>query len=258
MRKVIIGIPAYNEEAALPKLLDKFILLEEVFGNSLRIVVVNDGSSDQTASILEEYSDHHYFIHYIHHSQNRGLGAAMSTLFNHLLENYNDQDIAVTLDADNTHNPKIIPTLVSKLENEKLDVVIASRFTEGGEEIGLSFIRKVYSRGAKLFFKLFFPIPNVNDYSCGFRAYRIGYLRKAFDYYDGKMITSNGFECMVEILARFSKIGVKAGESPLVLEYNLKETPSKMNVTKTISGYFRLLKKVKRPALPSHERNQYE
>lgn len=255
MTKIIIGIPAYNEEAALPKLLDKLISLENVFGSSLKVVVINDGSTDKTGPILEEYAEKYPFIHYVHHFKNKGLGEAMKTLFDYLLKTASDEDIAITLDADNTHNPKIIPALVAKLRDEQLDLVIASRFTPGGKEIGLSLPRQFYSRGAKLFFKLFFPIQHVNDYSCGFRAYRMGYVRKAFHSYDGELITSNGFECMVEILARFSKIGIKAGEYPLVLEYNLKETPSKMRVMRTISGYFKLLNKVKRPSLSAYERN---
>lgn len=258
MTKIIIGLPAYNEEASLPKLLDKLVLLEDNFGSNLKVVVVNDGSSDRTGEILKQYSEKYPFVHYIHHFKNKGLGEAMKTLFDHLLKTASDEDIAITLDADNTHNPKIIPALVKKLQEEKLDLVIASRFTPGGKEIGLSVLRQVYSRGAKLFFKTFFPIKNVNDYSCGFRAYRMGYVRKAFATYDGEVITSSGFECMVEILARFSKIGIKAGEYPLVLEYNLKESPSKMRVMRTISGYFKLLNKVKRPSLSPYERNQYE
>ncbi|MDD2481943.1 MAG: hypothetical protein PHF82_07435, partial [Lutispora sp.] len=59
--------------------------------------------------------------------------------------------------------------------------------------------------------------------------------------------TSKGFECMAEILARFSKIGVEAGEYPLILEYNLKEGKSKMKVLRTIKGYFSLVHRVKKP-----------
>ena len=107
----------------------------------------------------------------------------MYTLFCHVGQNYGQGDILITLDADNTHNPNIIPNMVDKLVKEKLDVVIASRFAEGGKEIGLSIERKIYSRGAAAFLKLFFPIENVHDYSCGFRAYDIGYLDKAIKAY---------------------------------------------------------------------------
>ena len=245
---IVIGLPAYNEEGALPKLFEKLLFLKDIYGERFRILVVNDGSSDNTENILKEYKKSCGFIDYINHDVNQGLGRAMYTLFCHVSQNYGQGDILITLDADNTHNPNIIPKMIDKLVKEKLDVVIASRFVEGGKEVGLTIERKIYSRGAAAFLKIFFPIDNVHDYSCGFRAYDIGYLDKAIKAYGGKLVTSKGFECMAEILARFSKIGVRAGEYPLVLEYNLKEGRSKMKVLRTIKGYFSLVHRVKKPA----------
>ena len=245
MDKVIIGLPAYNEGKALGKLFDKLKSLKESI-DDLGIVVINDGSSDNTEEILENYSNKYDFISYINHDGNKGLGMAMNTLFNHVTKNFRHGDILVTLDADNTHNPNIIPKMIDKLKAESLDVVVASRFVRGGEEIGLSPIRKLYSRGARLFFKSFFPRPTVNDYSSGFRAYDIGYLKVAMVKHNNKLITSKGFESMAEIMARFSKMDVEAGEYPLVLEYNLKEDASKMRPVRTIIGYFTLLRKVQR------------
>lgn len=247
MRKIVVGLPAFNEETGLPKLLEKLIALEVDFPDPFSIVVVNDGSSDKTEEVLQSYANQYPFVEYINHDVNKGLGKAMQTLLRYAVQTLHDDDILITLDADNTHNPSIIPGLLDKLDRDGLDVVIASRFTKGGKEIGLSAIRKLYSRGAKVFLKTFYPIPYVNDYSCGYRAYRVGYLKKAYSIYNGNLITTNGFECMVEILARFSKIGVHAGEFPLRLEYHLKEGESKLPVAKTIIGYFKLLKKVKKP-----------
>lgn len=65
--------------------------------------------------------------------------------------------------------------------------------------------------------------------------------------YKGKLVKSSGFECMVEILGRCSKAGVRVAEYPLVLEYDQKESPSKMKVLKTIMGYFRLWVKIRKP-----------
>lgn len=245
--KVIIGLPAYNEGQVLHKLLDSIQPLRQEMGEAMEVLVVNDGSTDTTEKTLEEYSSRYPCIHYLNHPQNRGLGAAMSTLFANVIERCDENDILVTLDADNTHRPEIIPHLVNMLEQEGLDVVIASRFTRGGREIGLSIPRKICSRGAGLFLRTFFPIPNVKDYSCGFRAYRLGYLKRAIKLYNGQIITCSGFECMAEILARFSKIGVSIGEYPLELHYELKKGASKMRLTRTILGYFRLLRVVKKP-----------
>jgi len=245
--KVIIGLPAYNEGAVLPQILQSIGALRESWAPNLEALVVNDGSTDNTLETLESYARECSFIKYVTHAQNQGLGAAIKTLFNCVLNEYQDEDILVTLDADNTHSPALVPWLVDKLIREELDLVIASRFTPGGREIGLPFHRRLFSRGAALFFKIFFPIRNVRDYSCGFRAYRLSYLRKAAELYQGEIVTTCGFECMAEILAKFSKIGVRVGEYPLELHYELKKGPSKMKILRTVKGYFRLLRIVKKP-----------
>lgn len=244
-RRVVVGLPAFNEAASLPLLLEKLNLLRLELDGALAVLVVDDGSTDETARILKEYARLHSFIGVRSHETNRGLGAALGTLFAEAVGRYDDGDVLVTIDADNTHDPAIVPELIDKMERENLDLVVASRFASGGREIGLPVLRRVYSRGASLFFRLFFPIGTVRDYSSGFRCYRIGYLRRAAERYDGRLITASGFECNAELMARFSKFGVRAGEHPLVLKYNLKEGKSKMRPARTIAGYFRLLRMVK-------------
>lgn len=244
--KYIIGLPAYNEEKNIGKLLDKIHSLKSVFGDSLHVVVVNDGSTDNTEEIIEKYTGQYAYISCINHPQNLGLGNAMDTLLQYAVKNLDDQDVLITFDADNTHNPNIIPNMIDMLTHKNLDIVIASRFIKGSKEIGLSNIRKIYSRGAMMFCRLVFHIDNVRDYSCGYRIYNIGYLKKLTANYSGKVVSSRGFECMVEILAKAGKMGVKAGEYPIALEYNLKEGKSKMNANRTIMGYMRLAFKVRR------------
>jgi len=242
--KVLIGLPAYNEEAGIDCLFKSILTYENVSRYDIRVLVVDDGCTDNTAVKVREFALQHDFVTLLCHQENRGLGEAIKTIFKYALESLEEDDVLVTMDADNTHNPLLIESMVGSLISHDLDMVVASRFTRGGCELGLRALRKLYSRGAMLFFKLFFPIRNMNDYSSGFRAYRVKYIREAQKKCK-ELITTDGFDCMAEIAARFCRMGVRAGEIPLILNYSLKEGKSKMKVGKTVRGYFSLLVKVR-------------
>ena len=242
--QVLIALPAYNEETGIGNVLRGINRFRDMSRYDIKVLVVDDGSNDRTQDILSWFAEKNDYITVITHAKNKGLGEAINTILGYTLQNLADDDILVTMDADNTHSPLLIESMIGSLKSYDLDLVVASRFTEGGHEIGLRAIRKFFSRGAMFFFKLFFPIPNLNDYSSGFRAYRVEIIRKAQAKW-GRIVTTNGFDCMAEIVARFSRMDIRAGEIPLVLQYDLKEGSSKMNVDRTVKGYFSLLSKVR-------------
>lgn len=242
--KVLIALPAYNEEAGIRNVLRKIARYRQISRYEITVLVVDDGSHDNTAGVTAEWAADADYITLIRHPGNKGLGTAVRTIFDYALDKLGDDDILVTMDSDNTHSPFLIESMISKLESFNLDLVVASRFIAGGCELGLSTVRKLYSRGAMYFFKLFFPIANLNDYSSGFRAYKVRSLRRAYAHW-GQLVTTTGFDCMAEIAAKFSRIGVRAAEVPLILNYDLKEGSSKMRVGRTIKGYFSLLGKVR-------------
>lgn len=240
MSKIMVGLPAYNESQSIAKLMDRINLVRQDIKIDLEVFAVNDGSNDDTEQYLINYSQRFPHIKYVNHPCNQGLAQGMRTIIDYSINHQKSDDILVVLDADNTHNPNIIPAMVEKLISKKLDIVIASRFEKSGQEIGLSPYRKFLSRGASLFANIFFNVKGVKDYSCGFRAYNVDFLKKMKDYYGEKLIQAQGFECMIELIIKAGFLGAKIDEYPLILEYNLKETPSKMKVMKTIGGYFKL------------------
>ncbi|NLM21707.1 MAG: glycosyltransferase family 2 protein [Peptococcaceae bacterium] len=242
--KVLIALPAYNEEAGIVDVLTNILRFGHRSRYQIEVLVVDDGSTDQTAHLVEQFAGQHDFVSLIRHEINKGLGEAVRTIFQYATWHLDTDDVLVTMDADNTHNPFLIESMVSNLISRNLDMVVASRFAAGGCELGLKSLRKLYSRGAMLFFKLFFPIKNLNDYSSGFRAYRSGVIQQALKEWE-ELITTNGFDCMAEIAAKFSRMGIRAGEVPLILRYELKKGESKMKVAQTVKGYFSLLAKVR-------------
>ncbi len=146
-------------------------------GEEFRILVCNDGSKDRTQAMLEQYArDMHLEI--IVHKINRGLGESSRDLFERAGEITEAGDVLVRLDCDDTHEPEFIPSIVEKVRSG-YDVVIASRFAPGGGQMGVNGYRALISRGANLFMKVFFPIPGLKEYSCGFRGYRAEKIKEA-------------------------------------------------------------------------------
>lgn len=239
---IYVALPAYNEEDALPPLLDRFVTLrEEGQLTEFKVLVVDDGSADSTAEVVSTYHDSHPWIELVAHPQNMGLSQAIQTGFKTALAQANPGDVIITLDADNTQPPETIPAMLQRME-DGADVVIASRFQPGAEVYGVPAMRRFYSRMMSILFQVAFTVPGVRDYSCGFRSYRAEALQLAFDTYgETGFITEEGFACMVEILFQLKHLKtVSFGEVPFVLRYDLKPGETKMNVRRTITDTLRL------------------
>jgi dolichol-phosphate mannosyltransferase len=231
---IIIALPAYNEESALPLLLNSIDQVRQSSLPDLRVIVVDDGSADATAEVVRRYRETHSWVALVQHECNQGLSQAIRTSFQAALKDAEPGDIVVTLDADNTQPPEVIPHMIERV-NGGCDVVIASRFRPGAEVHGVPPLRRFYSWVMSILFQVVFPIRGVRDYSCGFRAYRVDTLSCAYATYGDSFITEQGFACMVEILCQLGRLGgVIFGEVPFVLRYDLKPTATKMRVLRTI------------------------
>jgi dolichol-phosphate mannosyltransferase len=240
---VILALPAYNEELGLPKLLETFGGEMKKAGLSPKVVIVDDGSGDGTGDVILEWSSR-LPIDLVKHSENRGLGETIRDALRRASEVAEADDVIVTMDADNTHSPALIPEML-RLIGAGNDMVIASRYRKGSRVIGLSWYRHLMSYGARVLFQIVFPIPHVRDYTCGFRAYRADALRKAFAVYGDGFVTERSFACMAEILLRMRKLSLKIAEVPMVLRYDRKEGASKMKVARTVSRTLRLMLRIR-------------
>jgi len=229
--KVTLLLPAYNEQEDLPPLLERAGRALEGRAD-YRILVVDDGSKDATADTVRKAAER-LPITLIQHPRNMGLGAAMRTGIKAAARG---EGVVVTMDADNSHDPELIHALLSKLA-EGYDVVIASRFQPGGQELGVPSHRRLLSHTAGAILRLLIRYPGVKDYTCGFRAYRVETLRRLIDTYGDGFLRENGFSCMLELLLNLRSLRVPAAEVPLVLRYDLKTGSSKMRVCRTVWRY---------------------
>lgn len=219
-------------------MLDKLTALEKRLPQ-MRTLVIDDGSDDGTGDLVQTRQTD--WLRLVRHAHNMGLSQAIQTGFAEALADATPDDVIVTMDADNTHDPAQVEGMAALLDAGH-DVIIASRFRRGSEWYGIPPHRQLFSLGVRILFWLMLPVRGVRDYSSGYRAYRAAALTRAYERWGDDFITEKGFACMAEILFRLSRLRprVHFAEVPLILHYDFKPGPTKMPVRQTIVDTLKL------------------
>ena len=240
---IYVIFPAYNEEKVIGAALRALVGVARSEGPGYHAVLVDDGSTDRTvieAQAAAAESGGRLPLTVLRHEANRGLGAGLRTGIYWCLDRAGDDDVLVTLDADNTHPPALIPALVGRL-GERYDLAIASRYRAGAAVRGVPGYRRALSDAGRLVFQVLFPIPGVRDYTCCFRAYRVQLLRRARLAWGDDLCTARGFEAVMDLLLRLRPLGVRAIEMGFELDYGERAGQSKMKVLRTTRTTLTLL-----------------
>jgi dolichol-phosphate mannosyltransferase len=239
---IYVIFPAYNEEESIGPALAALGQAMAHRIHEVEAVLVNDGSTDRTVEAAEAGLEKSIglMLHVLWHGENLGLGAGLRTGLYWCLDRARDDDVIVTLDADNTHPPSLIPRMLIKLD-EGNDLVIASRYEPGAVVRGVPPHRRALSDLSRFLFKAMFPIRGARDYTCCFRAYRVPLLRQARLVYGEEFCTARGFEAVMDILLRLRQLDVRVAEVPLTLEYEKRAGRSKMQVLRTMRRTLTLL-----------------
>jgi len=234
---LFIVLPIFNEALNLELLVGSIADTCSANAWTYRIIAIDDGSMDGTATLLERLAVS-FPITVIPHRRNRGLGETIRDGFEVAADLATPEDVIIRMDADRTHDPKYISALVHAI-TEGADLAVASRFQAGGGAKGLANDRKWISRLANIAFRLFFPLGGIREYTCGYRAYRAMLIQRALQVYGGSFIQLRGlgFCCTVEKLLKLSLIGARIVEVPFILRYDLKQGSSKMIFNVTSFGY---------------------
>lgn len=241
--RVFFLLPAYNEEESFPPLFAKIEQAMTGAGHDFTIVVCDDGSRDRTSEVLASYAGKLPLV-VLTHKINRGLGETVRDLFEYAVEQAADDDVIIRMDCDDTHDPAIALAMLAHLDTHpEIGVVIASRFQDGGGQVGLDGYRMFVSRAANGFMGLFFPVKGVREYSCGYRAYRALLMKQAIAAWGNGLIQIKGlgFTCTLEKLVKLWLLGAKFAEVPFVLRYDQKRSTSKMISSLTTLGYLVML-----------------
>jgi glycosyltransferase involved in cell wall biosynthesis len=207
-RKVIVVMPAYNAAQTLVA-----TMREMPRGSFDQIILVDDGSRDQTVAIARELG-----IDVACHDRNRGYGANQKTCYRRALEA--GADIVVMLHPDNQYNPAIIPNMVLPIYLEQAEVVLASRFIHdplrggpvaGGMPLLKYFVNRLLSTGQNWLMGTYF-----SEFHTGYRAFDAKLLAQidltGLD--DGFLFDNQIIAVLAARKARFAQIGVETRYFP--------------------------------------------
>ena len=237
--QILAVLPAYNEAASLPALMDRIdqVFLDERLEGC--VLIVDDGSTDGTADVVREWQGRVEVL-LESHDGNQGLPEAIRTGLRRAIELTEPNDVVVVMDADNSHTPGLIVRMTRGVR-EGADIVIASRFQADSRIRGVSTLRRLTGWGANFLFRVLVRGEGVKDFTCGYRAYRAGLLADVYRELGDDLIKERGFSCMPALLLRLLKRRPIVVEVPLILRYDMRGGPSKMNVPATILETFQLL-----------------
>ncbi|MGW5239620.1 polyprenol monophosphomannose synthase [Monashia sp. NPDC004114] len=200
--RVAVLIPTYNERENLPGIVARVrasVPAADVF-------VLDDNSPDGTGALADELAAGDPQVRVMHRKGKEGLGKAYLAGFTTVLAD--GYDAAVEMDADGSHQPEQLPSLLAALADA--DVVIGARWMRGGEVRNWPLRRKVLSVGANAYTKMLLGMP-VNDATAGYRVYRSTALRTMG--LDG--VESQGYCFQIDLTLRAVRAGLKVVEVPI-------------------------------------------
>lgn len=201
--KVSVIIPMYNEEEnALNSLIKVSEVLEKY--EDYEIIVVDDGSTDNTFKITREFASKNENIIILQHSVNMGMGRALRTGFKE-----SNGDVIITIDADLSYDPFYISKLIDELD-DVTDIVIGSQYMEGGETENIPLLRLFISKTANKIVGYAMK-DNLSTVTGVLRAYRKEVIESI-------ELDSNGTEINPEILSKASALGFNLKEVPVTLK----------------------------------------
>ena len=201
--KTVIVTPTFNERKNIRELLRTLFNLNKDF----HILVVDDNSPDGTADIVKELQLTYPNLHLLSRQKKEGLGSAYVAGFKHVLKN--DYEAIIQMDADMSHDPKDVLSLVSKLK--KSDLAIGSRYISGVNVVNWPIQRLIISYGANIYTRLVTGLP-VKDATGGFKGWR----REVLEALDLDGIRSQGYSFQIEMTYRAWIKGFRISEIPIV------------------------------------------
>jgi dolichol-phosphate mannosyltransferase len=228
VRSVIV-IPTYNEAPNLERLVREIRRLAP----EATIVVVDDRSPDGTGEIADRLAAADAAVRVLHRDPPRGRGLAGRDGYREALRL--GADVVVEMDADFSHDPRLLPRFFAAIENGA-DVVLGSRFVAGGSDRDRSAWRRVVTILANAYIRAVLGV-TVGDCNSGYRCFR----RRTLEAIHPETLTSAGPSIVQEVLYRVHRAGARIEEIPLEF-FDRKGGESKLGLRLLLEGYLMILR----------------
>jgi glycosyltransferase involved in cell wall biosynthesis len=234
----VFVVPAFNEEDNLLRLFRDLEARPALFPAGSRVIVVDDGSTDATPTLVEDYAGP-LPVELLRFATNQGPGGAFRAGFAAALDGRCEEALVVTLEADTTSDLDALPAMIERAA-AGAELVLAS-VHGGGEMHNVSPVRRMLSAGASMAVRRALGV-SARTVSSFFRIYRASTLRRADATFGDRFIEEPGFACKAEILVKLAALGVRIDEIPVDLDASRRIGESKMRLLPTLAGYWRLFR----------------
>lgn len=203
-KKTLIIVPTYNEMDNIQKLIP---VLFELGIEGLDVLVVDDNSPDGTGDYVEKLSQKDERIHILRRPGKMGLGTAYCDGFKYAINN--GYDFVFEMDADFSHDPKVVPKFLEKIADA--DLVIGSRYLTGVNVINWPMKRLLLSYFANFYTRVITGLP-IKDATGGYKCFRVEVLKSI----NLDNIKSNGYAFQIEMNFKAWKKGFRLAEIPII------------------------------------------
>ena len=229
----LVMLATYNEIENLPRLVDGIFAAVP----AVDVLVIDDNSPDGTGRWCDEKAAGDSRLHCLHRSGKLGLGTAIIAGMKYAIDH--DFRYLLNMDADFSHHPRFLPAILAGMETADgtpaVDVMIGSRYIDGGRIEGWPLRRHLMSRGVNLYARWLLSL-SAKDCSGGFRCYRTALLKQV----DFDAIRSRGYSFQEEILWYLKRLGAKVGETPITFA-DREHGTSKINAAEARSALRNIL-----------------
>jgi dolichol-phosphate mannosyltransferase len=223
--KAVVCLPTYNERENLER------MVGALADKGVSVLVIDDNSPDGTGRLADELAARNDHVEVLHRERKEGLGPAYLAGFRRVLE---DPEAALVLemDADFSHDPNDVPRLIAAARGA--DLVLGSRYVEGGSVGSWGVIRRFISAGGSFYARVLLGV-GVRDLTGGFKCFR----REVLETLDLDAIDSRGYAFQIETTYRALRAGFRVVEVPIRF-VDREEGGSKMSRSIVFEGFWKV------------------